>query len=226
MQTGAPANPFAVRHHAPGAVDFIFEAARGAGSAAELLAQFARNRHRGELRGPHGTGKSTLLRALELCAQAHGHAVVRVAIRESDPQPFWIWKLDAWLARQTQPWPLPAAPSGWPRALVFVDGAELLGRAAWWSLRWQCHRQGLGLLATTHRSSGLPTLYRTQVGAELAQCVAAKVLAASPHTPRLVEAAEARQALAATHGDMREALFKLYDLYETRWGERHAVAAR
>lgn len=152
--------------------------------------------------------------------------MVRVTVREADPRPFWIWNLDAWLARQAETWPVPVATVNLPRALLFVDGAELLGRAAWWSLRLQCRWQCLGLLATTHRPSGLPTLYRTQVSAELAQCVAARVLAASPHTPRLVEAAEAMQALEATRGDMREALFRLYDLYETRWGERHAAVAR
>ena len=65
-------------------------------------------------------------------------------------------------------------------------------------------------------------LYRTGVDGDLAVAVAERVLAASPSAPRLVEAEEARESLERTGGDLREALFHLYDLYEQRHPRRHA----
>lgn len=89
--------------------------------------------------------------------------------------------------------------------------------AAWWLLRLRCHLRGVGLLVTTHRPLGLPVLYRTNVDADLARRIARNVVEACPRAPRLTEDRDVDAALAEARGDMREALFKLYDVYEQRW---------
>jgi len=207
---GAPANPFCTRFHAPGALEFLFQAERGAASAEELYARSAQHGFRGQISGPHGTGKTTLLNRLEAEFEARGHVVLRVTLRDGQRHmpKGWISPLSTGSQRQG----LPVPPS-----ILFLDGAEQLSRPAWWYVRWRCRRLKLGLMATTHGTLGLPDLYRTGVDEKLAEDLAARVLAQSPALPRLVAAHEARAALAAAQGDMREALFRMYDWYEARW---------
>ncbi|MCZ7648657.1 MAG: ATP-binding protein [Planctomycetota bacterium] len=210
LNPGAPANPFCTRFHAPGALAFRFEARRGAGSAGGLYERFEASRWRGEIRGPHGTGKSTLLRAFEAELGAHGHRVRNVRLQA----------------------PAYAMPSGWDRyeetggaparpPILVLDGAERLARTAWWRVRWTIRRRGWGVLATAHESLGLPELYRSGVDPALAEALVEAVLNRSPELPRLVRPDEVLAELRATGGDFREALFRLYDLHEARW--RQAV---
>jgi hypothetical protein len=64
----------------------------------------------------------------------------------------------------------------------------------------------------------LPILRRHVVDNSLAVEIARRILAACPEAPSLVAPTEAPDALARAGGNMREALFRLYDLYEDRWG--------
>jgi len=217
---GAPANPFSTRFHRPGALEFFFQAERGAESAENLYARFAQHGFRGQLTGPHGTGKTTLLNHLYAEFQTRGHAVLRVTLRDGQrhlPQG-WTALLDTGNpsarasrrhdAQHKRPM---------PPALLFFEGAEQLSFPAWWLVGWHCRRRALGLLATTHRTLCLPDLYHTGVDKKLAEALAARVLAQNPALPQLVAAHEAATALAAAQGNMREALFRMYDWYETRW---------
>jgi hypothetical protein len=191
-------------------VEYVFPAASDL-SAARLHDLYLQAGRRGQIVGPHGTGKTTLFGVLAREAERRGEEVRRVVLHTHDRR----------------------LPTGWDRpacdarpALLLLDGAELLSRAAFWTVRARCRLRGLGLLITTHRPLGLPTLLRTQVTPELGQEVAARILAATPHLPRLVDAAEVAGALAQTRGDLRAALLALYDLYESRWAERSARLAR
>jgi hypothetical protein len=60
---------------------------------------------------------------------------------------------------------------------------------------------------------GLPDLYRTQVTSDLAGRVLDHLL---PGPIRLVGEVELNERLQAHDGNLREALFDLYDLYELR----------
>jgi hypothetical protein len=172
-------------------------------SVATLLEAWAAAGGEGEILGPHGTGKSTLLHWLGAEAEARGRTIVRVELHDG--------------ARRL--------PRGWDAggpgrgALVLVDGAEQLSRWRFRLLRMACARRGWGLLVTAHRPLGLPTLYRTHVDGVLARRVVGAVLARSPRLPALVAEHEVEVALQECGGNLREALFRLYDLYELRWRE-------
>lgn len=229
---GAAENPFSTRFHAPGRVAFFFEAEKGAASADELLNAFLAAGARGEILGPHGTGKTTLLRAFETAAAARGLRTETVTLRDGRER----FRLpDAGLLRErcaprktadtqsvsgasrTSGSTAPTAASGAPAPILVLDGAEQLARPSWYALRLRCRVRRIGLLATTHRPLGLPVLYRTQVDEALAARVIDAVLAQSPAAARLTTSSDLAAALAQTHGDLREAIFKLYDLYEARW---------
>lgn len=205
---GAPANPFCTRYHAPGSLAFVFEPARGAASAAECYARFRSAGFRGEIAGPHGTGKSTLLRALEAQLKAHEHPTVAVML-QSDRRRMPV----GWDRGPAEAW----AFSPGSRTVLILDGAEQLSRIDWWRVCWRVRSLGWGLLATTHRSQGLPVLYRTSVEPALAQDLVAAILALNPNLPRLVDPSEAVPVLERSAGDLRETIFRLYDLYESRW---------
>jgi hypothetical protein len=80
-------------------------------------------------------------------------------------------------------------------------------------LRRSCRRRGLGLLVTSHRGVGLPDLHATAVDAELAWRVVEQLQNgySSPVAP-----ADVAQRLSQHGGNLREALFDLYDLYARR----------
>jgi hypothetical protein len=200
---GAPENPFSARHHAPGALPWLASAA-APGDAPLRLYEALVARRAGALIGPEGTGKSTLLRLIEGAARADGREVLRVHLRTGERLP----------PRRA----LRFCVGGAGRVLL-VDSAEQLLAPARLFLRGLCAVTGVLLLCTGHAPLGLPTLLRTRVTEELARRVAEAVLAASPSAPRLVTPDEAGQALGRTGGNLREALFFLYDLYEQRWAE-------
>lgn len=191
----APDNPFSTRCVRPGAVPFLFPEGD---DAQQLVGRLREQGWWGAVLGPHGSGKSALVATLVEAMERLPRRVLRVELHDRErhlPDH----------ARRT----LAQDP---PEQLV-VDGYEQLGRLARWRLRRHCRRRGLGLLASAHRPVGLPELYRTQVDLDLAQRLVEHLQAG--HEPLVgpddVAAAHAR------HGEnLRELLFALYDLYESR----------
>lgn len=188
-----PSNPFATRFTRPGALAFQFPAG---GSPTQLVEQLRQFGWCGQIVGPHGSGKSSLLAALSPALEATGRRVVTIRLRDGQRR-------------------LPAEfdPRGWNRdTQLVVDGYEQLGRWARWRLqRWQ-RRSGCGLLVTAHQSVDLPLLWQTTPSAELLQSIVAGLLekpTLEPAERGVVEAAFARR-----QGDLREALFDLFDQVE------------
>jgi hypothetical protein len=192
-----PSNPFATRYTRPGALGFRFPP----GGSVDLLVERLRQHDwQGQIVGPHGSGKSSLLAALAPALAAAGRQVATIRLRDGQRK-------------------LPAEidPRGWNSStLVVVDGYEQLGRWARWRLqRWR-RRRGCGMLVTAHASVGLPTLWRTEPTADLLAEIVGQLLekpALEPVELAIVEAAFARRG-----GDLREALFDLFDQVERgRW---------
>ncbi|MGE0606598.1 MAG: hypothetical protein AB7O62_05680 [Pirellulales bacterium] len=193
-------NPFSTRHTRPGALPYLFE--QGA-SAESLLDQLQRQHWRGQIVGPHGAGKSTLLAALQGALASAGLDAPLVVLRDGGASQDELWRM------LKQP-----SVAGSPAVnLVLLDGAEQLTWLARQWLFWRCRRQGRGLLVTSHRDLGLPTLMEIHPRVATAQRVVNQLLAgqSSPISPDDVSAAFQRQ-----QGDMREMLFALYDQFERR----------
>lgn len=159
-----------------------------------LLARWESHGRRGALVGPHGTGKTTRLRALAASLAAEGRRVI------------WIqWHDDG-----------TTTPPDWRAALreadantvVCLDGSENLGPFAAYRLRRYTRRAG-GLLATRHSASlFLPTLARHAPDAAV---FAAHAAALAPGSEKL-----ARAAFSATGANAHEAFRRLYLEHATR----------
>ncbi len=191
----ATTNPFSTRYVRPGALRFLFEPGIQPES---LVARLAARGWRGQILGPHGSGKSTLLAALRTPLARAGQRLCEFALHDRQRRLPFEWLRLASAQRAT---------------LIVIDGFEQLN--AWNRLlvRWHCRRSGRGLLVTTHRDLGLPTLYETRTSVHLAQCLAAELLSAQQGAlPNEVIA----QCFAAARGDMRETLFALYDRFESQ----------
>ena len=198
-------NPFSTRFIRPGALDYIFQAGQSpAGESVEsLVDRLNYNQWRGQIVGPHGSGKSTLLAALEPALGAAGRICWTARLRDAQR----------------------AMPAGWARAAaqshanqIVIDGFEQLSAWNRWRVRLCCRRRGCGLLVTAHRDAGLPGLFETTADVQTARAVVDQLLVAEPVrlTPEVVA-----EHFHATGGDVRETLFRLYDVWERAAG-RHA----
>ena len=171
-------------------------------SAETVVAKLAAAGWRGEIVGPHGTGKSSLLAALVPVLEQQGRRVLILTLHDRQrrlPVDLRSAGLDA-------------------DSIVIVDGYEQLSWWNRWGLKRFCNRRRLGLLVTSHRATGLPTLLRTEMTGELARKVVAAMLGSQS---ALIAPAEIDAALARRHGNLREALFDLYDVYARRSERRN-----
>jgi hypothetical protein len=188
-------NPFSTCRTRPGALPFLFRAGE---DAETLVARLRRNGWRGEIIGPHGTGKSALLSALVPAVERAGQRPLRITLQDGQR------RLPPDVKRELRLR---------PPTLLVVDGYEQLGRWSRFRLRRLCRRRGLGLLITAHGSAGLPELFRTAANAELFPRIVEQLLAGEPCPWNNSDLAER---LARHAGNLREALFELYDVYEQR----------
>ena len=188
-------NPFSTRHVRPGAIPYRFPAGQ---STAGLVERLRNNHWRGQIVGPHGSGKSALVAALVAGIERAGRPTLLIELHD----------------RQRR---LPLSP-GRMRGLalgtvVVVDGYEQLALWRRLVLKRFCRRRGLGLVATSHESVGLPDLCRTTTSLPLAREIVEQLLGEDPSP---VTPGEVNERFKLHRGNMREILFDLYDLYERR----------
>ncbi len=188
------ANPFCVRRVRPGAIPFRFPEGI---TAAELVARLERNHWWGQLVGPHGSGKSSLLAALIPVVETTGRLVVRFDLHDGQRRLSPGWR-SAEIGADT---------------LVIVDGFEQLGRLSRFRLKRLCRRRQSGLLVTAHEDVGLGEVYRTDVSPELLEKLVAHLVEGYPP---LVGKDDIHRCCNGQLDDVREVLFSLYDLYEQR----------
>ena len=192
-QSASFENPFSARFVRPGAIPFIFPAGI---SLDGLIARWEANSRRGEICGPHGTGKSTLLVAFIEALEARGLSAALTVQRAGQRR----------------------LPVGWIRdvasrgaQVLVIDGYEQLGWVDRWRLNRFCTKRGMGIVVTAHKPMGFPPLYCTSVDLTLASEVVSRLLGERDWRPS-EHAIE--QALTAYRGNLREALFALYDDYQ------------
>jgi len=196
MRTGAPFNPFALDQHRAGVLPFFFPEGR---TTTELLSAARGAAGVGQILGPEGTGKSTLLHAIALSAKESEEAVEEIrAAADGKIQPF----------------------SSEARVLC-VDEAD---RISWWRRAWlvrHCRRHGQALIMATRKDLGVPTLWQCVVDEALMTRIVEAVLDRSPELPRIVSAERAPEALRECGGNARSALLRMYDWYEASWEQEH-----
>jgi len=200
-------NPFSTRHVRPGRVEPLDAEGRplDCGRILDRLEQFG---NRGLLLGPHGSGKSTLLGRLIEGLRDRDRSQGRTTIlaggetprpggRGGRPDPLRLLRM------------IGGAPKG---SIVCVDGWERLGPPLRLCMATAVRCLGLGLLATAHRPGPLPVLVRMQPS----QALLAAIVDRLPCHGGRITAADIESAYDASRGNLREALFGLYDLFEQR----------
>lgn len=186
-----PLNPFSTRFVRPGAIDFHFAGGR---SAVDLITALAKQGWRGQIIGPHGSGKSTLLASLAGPLASAGRRT-------------WIYALHDGERRLPASWIADVEDAG--ANLVVIDGYEQLSYWSRWRLARNCRAREWGLLVTAHQDVGLPTLWTTSPSLELAEEIVARLDPLGQ-----ISRQEIALAYAATGGNLREMLFRLYDVVE------------
>jgi hypothetical protein len=196
-------NPFATRFTRPGAIDYLFPPGQ---SAESLVDRLRSSGWWGEIVGPHGSGKSTLVAALVPALKAAGRNVLRYVITPDGgdrpeclaPAGAFAFVAGLTLDADTQ---------------LILDGYERI--SWWWRRRIQvlCRKRGAGLLVTVHQSVGLPPVLQTDPNEQLAQRIVEKLL---PPGDNIITRADVSAAFAKHNGDLRETLFALFDVYQAR----------
>lgn len=160
----------------------------------ELLERLAARRFRAALVGPHGRGKTTLLEELAQRLTERGLRTRTATLHEGDRRLSAAQR--AALFRDLT-----------PADVLFLDGAEQLGRLAWLEVRMRSRAAG-GLVITSHHPGLLPTLHECRTTPELLAGIV-EDLAGVEEAQHLPAAGE----LLARHGgNVRDALRELYDL--------------
>lgn len=176
------------------------------GSWPGLLSKLARCSYWGQIVGPHGTGKSTLLRHLAERLSSTGKQVI-----------CWRGARRGWLDIELR-------LSGRLKQtdVVLLDEFESLPWLGRRKIKALCQRHSLGLVVSAHRTHRLPTLMRTSVDAARADAIVQWCMTTQPRGHYVTQAPSyqppATASLAAMlrkhDNNMREVLFELYDEFE------------
>ena len=146
--------------------------------------------------GCSGSGKSTLLAMLGPLIEAAGRPLIVFKIGPGERRLPEIEKSS--LKRDAQ---------------LVVDGYEQLSSWSRLRVRWLVWKSGAGLLVTAHADVGLPTLYSTKSSEEIAAAVVTSLTASEGLS---MSASDVADAYRAAGGNVREMLFKLFDVYQQR----------
>jgi hypothetical protein len=188
-------NPFATRFVRPGATPFLFRDGQTARSVIDTLKDCG---WRGAIVGPHGTGKTTLLHTVMPELVASGKKPVTVTLHDGQRR-------------------LPFSRTEWRaldgRSVLIIDGYEQLGRSSRTVVWLKQKLQGFGLLVTAHADLRLLTIYRTRGDLDLLNDLVEQCL---PCNGGRILAGDIARAFTRRAGNIREALFDLYDLFEQR----------
>jgi hypothetical protein len=183
--TARPAdNPFASRR-----IDGLFYRFQGSGIES-VIDRLERNGGRGAIIGLHGSGKTTLLE--ELADHLDGRLV-------------WIG-LTAETGR-----PLESALAALPDTVtsghaILIDGAEQLGRWAWWRLVRRV-KNARNVVITRHTPGRLPTIHECLTSPPLLAGLVGEL------APEVGEAIDLDELFLRHDGNLRLCFRELYDLW-------------
>lgn len=185
-------NPFATRFIRPGAVDYQFPPEASVTQTVDCLES---HDWWGQILGDHGSGKSTLLATLAPACRERGKHVLQTTLSAGErqlPETINIRTLDA-------------------KTLLVIDGFEQLAWSRRQRLKQQARARSAGLLITTHCDLGLPTIVTTSPSWDTFRHITTQLLDRGSIS---ISDQEILQAYKQSAGNARDALFRLYDLYE------------
>ena len=188
-------NPFATRFVRPGAIEYRFAEAW---SGPHLIEKLRQQDWRGEIVGPHGSGKSTLVQTLIPLLTKAGREV-RLFVLQAGESRLPIAGLDL--------------KSWGPSTQLIVDGYEQLGAWTRTLIHRICKAQGCGLLLTSHTPTGWPLLLTTSPNLEMIQAIVREI---QPGDAPRIRDHDVQLSFQKHAGNIREVFFELHDLYEQR----------
>lgn len=194
-----PTNPFSTRHTRPGSIVPL----DGTGAPLDLPLLIGRLRRAGgvgAIVGPHGSGKSTLLLRVADEIEAGGTSVARLRMRS--------WR-DGWRT-------IAAFRIVGRNGIVCIDGWECLAGPVRRLVRLLAWATGRGLVVTMHRRDSMPELATCLTSPGLLASIVDRLPGRSDWYGTLIGAEDVRTAFDRRRGDIREALYDLYDVFERR----------
>lgn len=228
-------NPFSVRFVQPGMIPFFFEPALLDAFRTESAAtfhqyflesvvqrqeasswigcrfladRFERFQCRGQIVGPHGAGKSTLISSMRPVFENRGYSVFSWSLHDRQrilPGEFWV-NLETFLADSAEP----AAAAG--KTVIFLDGFEQLSVVNRFLFRKFCRTRRIGFLISTHAPVlGVPLLFRVAPSPEILLRIVEYLLDDNKFSPA---EKEIKELYLRNRGNCRSVLFDLYDRFE------------
>lgn len=107
-----------------------------------------------------------------------------------------------------------------PGTTVCIDGWEAMGPFAGGLVRWLARLRRCRLLVTSHRPTGMPLLWRCETSPDLL----ASLVDCLPSHAGSIDPVDIRNSFSRHDGNLREALFDLYDLFERRRRDAESAA--
>ena len=149
-------NPFATRYTKPGAIPYMFADGE---SCSRIVHDFERSGLQGQIVGRHGSGKSTLLYAVAKQLAHRSYNVRHLRIQpKAKGRSLAAKHVFATNGQST----VSTCDSKNTRRVYLIDGFEQLNRIhRLLTIRWIA-AQNSGVIVTTHRNTGLPTLFETR----------------------------------------------------------------
>lgn len=204
----ASANPFATRFVSPGNIPYFFASPD---DSQQLIAQADRAHWRGQIVGPHGSGKTTLARHLMPELQTRFDRIEFLVVRS---------------VSEIQHCPAPRnsitgldsnRPAATGKSVYVIDG---VGRLSWLQRRLivaDCRRRQAGLIVTSHRRlKGLSVLFETSFSS-MTFCKVLQHLDCQRYADRYPQ-------LQSQHrSNCREMLFTLYDQHASEPSTPYSV---
>ncbi|TWT60249.1 hypothetical protein [Rubinisphaera italica] len=182
-------NPFATEHLL--SIPYLYQDT----SLNELIERFEQMGSRAALVGPEGHGKTTLQETMAAEYERRGVKTHWIRVSRDTPHlPKGIFKQ---LAEQTA-----------PEDLILFDGVEQISRLAWWRFR-RTLKPGQACLITTHTPGWFPTLHDCATD----QVLLSEIIARLPISDIQIDSSEIGEIWLKHRGDLRQALFDLYDRY-------------
>ncbi|MGI9177832.1 MAG: hypothetical protein ACR2IT_08250 [Pirellulales bacterium] len=188
-----PSNPFSTRFTRPGMLPPLDQEGVPV-DVGRLLAGL----HAGGLaiEGPHGHGKTNLLHAVLAAAVAAGRPTGFFRIGSQD----WGWRALFLIGRAR------------PETVVGIDGWELLSPGLAGLLRVAATCRRATIVATTHGPARMPVLARCETSPRLLAAIVDRL----PAHGGCIAKTDIDEAFHRHEGNVREALYDLYDRFERR----------